>query len=88
MNIQAECVPCLLKRILFEAELSTKDKKLINETMKKACTLLSELYDPNVCSVSIATKIHKLAYDTLGNNDPYKDLKNQANKAAKTYSSG
>jgi damage-control phosphatase, subfamily I len=83
MNIQAECVPCLLKRILFEAELSTKDKKLINETMKKACTLLSELYDPNVCSVSIATKIHKLAYDTLGNKDPYKDLKNQANKATK-----
>lgn len=83
MNIQAECVPCLLKRILFEAKLSTKDEKLIHETMKKACRLLSELYDPNTCSVSIATKIHKLAYDTLGNKDPYKDLKNQANNTTK-----
>ncbi len=82
MKIQTECVPCLLKRVLFEAELSTDDKKLQEDTIKKACTLLAELYDPNVTSAIIATKVHKLVYETLGDKDPYKDLKNQANKAS------
>jgi len=83
MKIQPECVPCLLKRVLFEADLSTNDKKIQNKTIKKACTLLSILYDPNVCSVDIATKVHKIAYETLGDKDPYKKLKTESNKTAK-----
>ena len=83
MKIQTECVPCLLKRILFEIELSTDDKELQNKTIKKACTLLAELYDPNICSVDIATKVHKLVYETLSEKDPYKKLKIESNKAAK-----
>jgi len=83
MKIQAECVPCLLKRILFEIELSTDDKELQNKTIKKACTLLAELYDPNICSIDIATKVHKLVYETFGDKDPYKKLKIESNKTAK-----
>jgi uncharacterized protein with ATP-grasp and redox domains len=82
MKIQTECIPCLLKRILFEAEHSTNDEVLRHKTMKNACKLLAELYDPNVASCNIATKVHKLAYDTLGDKDPYKELKIQANMAA------
>jgi len=84
MKIQIECAPCLLKRIVFEAEQSTKDKELLTKTVKNACKLLSELYDPNVCSATIATKVHKIAYDTLGNDDPYCDLKKQSNKIAQS----
>ena len=84
MKIQIECVPCLLKRIVFESEQSTNDKKTQQKTLKKTLTLLSDLYDPNVCSASIATKIHRIAYDTLEDKDPYKDLKKQSNKIAKT----
>ena len=66
MKIQTECVPCLLKRIVFEAEQSTKNKKLQEKTLKKACQKLAELYDPNRCSASIATQVHRIAYDALG----------------------
>jgi len=82
MKIQPECVPCLLKRIIFEAEQSTKDQKLRVKTVQNACKLLAELYDPNECSATIATKVHKIAYETLGDNDPYKDLKYASNKIA------
>ena len=82
MKIQTECVPCLLKRIIFEAEQSTKDQKLRVKTVQNACKLLAELYDPNECSATIATKVHKIAYETLGDNDPYKDLKYASNKIA------
>jgi uncharacterized protein with ATP-grasp and redox domains len=82
MKIQIECVPCLLKRIVFESELSTEDSSLRSKTLKKACTLLAKLYDPNSSSVSIATQVHKLAYDTLEDKDPYIYLKEKANKVA------
>ena len=84
MKIQTECVPCLLKRIIFEADQSTKDKELRTKVIKKTCKLLAELYDPNACSASIATKVHRLAYDTLGDKDPYKDLKDISNKIAQS----
>ena len=82
MKIQTECVPCLLKRIIFEAELSTTDRELQIKTLKNAVKVLAELYDPNVCSASIATEVHKVAYETLGDVDPYKNLKSLSNKVA------
>lgn len=82
MKIQTECVPCLLKRVIFEAELSTKDKNLQVKTLKNALKTLAEFYDPNVCSASIATKVHKAAYETLGNKDPYRKLKKLSNETA------
>ena len=84
MKIQIECVPCLLKRVVFESEQSTNDKKTQQKTLKKTLTSLAGLYNPNVCSASIATKIHRIAYDTLGDADPYKNLKKQSNEIAKT----
>ena len=84
MKIQTECVPCLLKRIVFEAEQSTKDEELRSRTVQKACKLLAELYDPKVCSITIATEVHKLAYEILGDKDPYKNLKNSSNKIAQS----
>jgi len=82
MKIQTECVSCLIKRIIFEAEQSTKDKKKQTEVIQNAVKLIGELYDPNECSVTIATKVHKVVYETLGDKDPYKDLKKRSNKVA------
>jgi len=84
MKIQNECVPCLLKRIIFETELSTKDKKTREKVIKNACKALSELYNPDECSAVIATKVHKIAYDTLCDKDPYKHLKDLSNKVAQS----
>ena len=53
MKIQTECVPCLLKRIIFETEQSTKDRTVKTKTIINTCKLLSELYNPNVCSATI-----------------------------------
>jgi len=84
MKIQTECVPCLLKRIIFETEQSTKDETVKTKTIVNACKLLAELYNPNVCSATIATEVHRIAYETLGDVDPYKKLKEASNKIAKS----
>jgi damage-control phosphatase, subfamily I len=82
MKIQTECLPCLLKRILFETELSTKEKKRQTASLRTACKLLAELYDPEECSATIATKVHKGVYNTLQDNDPYAVLKHTSNIVA------
>lgn len=84
MKIQTECVTCLLKRIIFEAEQSTDDAMLRLKTIQNSCKLLSELYNPNISSAIIATKVHKIAYETLGDYDPYLVLKEQSNKTAQS----
>jgi len=82
MKIQTECVPCLIKRIIFEAKQSTDDPEVQKKTIKNAVKAIAELYDPDECSITIATKVHKVAYDALDDIDPYKDLKERANKVA------
>ncbi len=82
MKIQPECLPCLLKRIFFETELSTKEKKCQTASLRTACTLLAKYYDPEECSATIATKIHKGVYETLQNKDPYSELKHTSNLIA------
>ena len=84
MKIQTECVPCLLKRIIFEAKQSSDDKTLQTKVIRNACKMLSEIYNPNECSAVIATKVHKMVYDTLGDKDPYAELKINSNLIAKS----
>jgi hypothetical protein len=74
----------LLKRIIFEAERSTDDKNIQTKAIRNACRVLSEIYDPHECSADIATKVHKIAYETLRDEDPYKDLKKKSNNIAKS----
>jgi uncharacterized protein with ATP-grasp and redox domains len=71
-----------LKRIIFEAEQSTNDTNLKSRTIRNACKILSDLYNPAESSASIATKVHKIAYETLSDDDPYKNLKRKSNEAA------
>jgi uncharacterized protein with ATP-grasp and redox domains len=84
MKIQTECLPCLLKRMLFETNLSTTEKKRRTHALRVACTLLGQLYDPDVCSTTIATQVHQAVYNALGDKDPYKTLKQQSNLIAQT----
>ncbi len=84
MKIQPECVPCLLKRILFEAELSTPDNKRRTKALRIACQLLSELYNPSECSATIATQVHQAVYTALGDVDPYASLKQTSTTVAQS----
>lgn len=82
MKITTECVPCLIKRVIFESEQSSDDPEVRAEAVRKALSVLSEIYDPNSCSAEIATRVHSVVYDVLGDDDPYSELKNKSNKIA------
>lgn len=79
MKITPICVPCLIKRCAYEADLVDPSK--VDEAVRLACRMLAELYNTEDCSADIATKVHRAVYDLL-ETDPYKDMKKSCNQVA------
>jgi uncharacterized protein with ATP-grasp and redox domains len=80
VQIQPECVPCLLKRCLYETNLV--DESLGPEVMTKAMEVLSKEYKFPAVSAEVATDVHRVVYDILGTDDPYKRIKERSNRVA------
>ena len=84
MHIDPQCVPCLLKRVLFEADLTNATDKQKTNAIQAACTILATTYHPTGCSATIATHVHHAVYQALGTPDPYHDLKQRSTHEATT----
>ncbi|MEM3395808.1 MAG: ARMT1-like domain-containing protein [Thermoplasmata archaeon] len=77
MKMRAECVPCLLGRVLYETNLVNPEIGL--EVMAEACEILGRRVRKNCVSSEVATEVHAAAYRRVGP-DPYCELKKNANK--------
>ncbi len=78
MRMTPECVPCLIRRVLFEAEEVDGDTAV--EAVRNASEMLGVLFGEDVCSATVATQVHKATYEILGTKDPYKALKRKSNE--------
>ena len=83
MDMRPECVPCLTKRVLFQAELAGNGTEFI--ALKEAMRVFSEEFGEGVNSADAATKVHKAAYKAMRIKDPYLDLKLRADEVAGEY---
>ncbi len=77
MRMTPECVPCLIRRVLFEAE--EVDGGASVKAVRNAARMLGELFDGDGCSATIATMVHRETYRILGSKDPYARLKRRSN---------
>lgn len=80
MQMDPECVPCLLRRVLFETEIVSPDKTL--EVMRGSLEILSDGFTKGVNSAELATEVHRRAYQLMGSADPYRDLKIRSDEVA------
>lgn len=83
MKTHPRCAPCLLSRVQFEAELSTKDTELQKKAILAGIEVLREYLVDGLSAEYLSTKIHREAYRVLGDIDPYIEKKKQSNEAAK-----
>ncbi len=79
MLMRPRCIPCLLTRVLYEAELV--DPKLAPKALKVATSVISENYDGTQNSAELATMVHRRVYELLGT-DPYREMKKRSNEVA------
>ncbi len=82
MRMSAKCPACLLNRIYEECKLVTKDKDRINRIIEITLEMLLEEFRKREINAVASTKIHRVVYRMLNNSDPYKALKERANRAA------
>ena len=75
-----ECVPCLIRRVLFEAEEVEGSDAV--KAVKNASKTLGKLFNQDVCSATVASQVHRETYKLLGTTDPYAKLKKRANEIA------
>ena len=73
MKITPQCVPCLLRRAIYEAELSGPRK--VPAAIRAACGVFARRYRPGVVSARLATEVHAAVYRALRDRDPYRDLR-------------
>ena len=80
MKVQPECVPCLMKRVLYETNLVDSDKAY--ETLWAAARIFGEELGRGPNSAQLATKVHAEAYRILGDDDLYRKMKAGSNRMA------
>ena len=67
MRLSSECVPCLLKRVVFETKLVAPEKA---DEVESACRSILETGDGKTVSAEIASRVHAKAYEIIGSEDP------------------
>lgn len=82
MKTHPRCAPCLLSRVQFEAELSTKDLALQKKVILAGIEVLRKYMADGAPATHLSTKIHREAYKVLGDIDPYFEKKKESNVAA------
>lgn len=80
MKSSPQCAPCLLNRVLYEAELSTKDMDKRYRAVQGGLEFLNENFRSGADAIEISTGIHRKAYAILGDPDPYRELKDLSNE--------
>jgi Uncharacterized conserved protein len=83
MKIQSACVPCLMKRVVFQSRLPNNGREF--EAIKAALKAYGENISEDMNSAKIATIVHRSAYDALGVADPYLELKIRADEVMSKY---
>lgn len=82
MKISPTCTDCLLSRVSLECSLCGADVPLTNETIRACRQVTDELKDRPLSHPQIASRIHRRAYELLGNPDPFDELKRAGNRQA------
>jgi len=80
MRFSADCVPCLLGRVIYETDLVAPSMRA--EAVNVALDLIGPGFHVGENSAKLATRVHARVYDVIGSKDPYLDLKRRSNLAA------
>jgi uncharacterized protein with ATP-grasp and redox domains len=82
MKITEQCLDCLLSRVNLECTLCHANPALTAATLTECRRVMNDIRFAQLSHPQIASRIHRRAYDILGNPDPFAELKRQGNRQA------
>lgn len=86
MRFHSDCIGCLLSRVEYESRLCTDNPERIQKIVRACRDLLQRIAADPVPAPVIASRVHRLAYQMLGDADPYRALKRANNEDAQAVS--
>lgn len=81
MKTYFECIPCLLRQTFEAARLTTDDKAIHEQVIRKVLRATSEM-NMQESPPFMAQRIHRLIRQMTGDYDPYRDIKDRFNHFA------
>jgi uncharacterized protein with ATP-grasp and redox domains len=82
MRFDERCFDCLLSRVRLECSLCGAEKARTEEIVGACASLLEEIRDRPLTHPEIASRMHRCAYEMLGNQDPFAGLKAESTRQA------
>jgi len=76
-----DCLPCLLNQALKAARAATDDEKLHRQVLNSVAEMIPEL-SLGMKPPEIAQQCYQLVYKIVGNSDPFREAKAEANHTA------
>lgn len=81
MKLQKNCITCLIEVATKQAELATGDRELQLKALKKFTKYLGTKISPDAVPAYIGSERNKIIKEVTSNQDPFKELKKDSNKA-------
>lgn len=81
MKTYLDCFPCMVRHALEAARMVTTDEILQREVLNKVLQELPQ-FPLDATPPEIALRIHRIIKATVGNKDPYKEVKRKYNEIA------
>lgn len=78
--MSAKCPACLLNRIYQECRMVTDDEELIGRIIEKSMEMILKEFRRREVNAVASTRVHRMVYRMLGDDDPYRELKKRANE--------
>ncbi|MGE4374101.1 MAG: DUF89 domain-containing protein [Methanoculleus sp.] len=82
MRFYPGCTECLISRVEYESRLCIDDPARVAEIVGACRDLLQRIAAEPLPAPVIASRVHRLAYRLIGNDDPYRLLKRENNMEA------
>ena len=82
MKIGLECAFCIVHRAWREAVRATQDPELQFRALKAVIDMLSREFTPDATPAYLGTLRDRIIKEVTGNPDPYKEVKERANRLA------
>jgi len=81
MRIFLDCIPCFVRQALDSARLATDDEQIHEKVVREVLRLAADL-DMSQSPPAIGQQIHRSIRSLVGQDDPYRRIKNRFNNLA------
>jgi len=85
LKIKPECATCIVRQVVDAVKEISREEEVQFKLIRSTLSCIKEVYGPDAVPAWMGTEVHRYLKKISNNEDPYKRLKDRANKLAMGY---